>query len=471
MTVDAPAAAARPLGDEALLELARATAAKPAERPAINRALALGFLAVAIGALFLPGHRGISTVAVVVSIAAYALARQVQIEFPTLWLVPTEAVFVVMWFVLPLRILPLVVCAAMLLGEVPAIVRYRLPAEKTVLLNVAACWHAIGPALVLYLAGAHEPRWRDLPLYAGALLAQFAFDFVATYVLQRATFDHVSVREHARAVAAAATYDALLAPLGMLAAFPAYRDPEAMLLLLPMLVIVKRIAAERAEKNTKVLELSTAYRHTALLLGDVIEADDEYTGTHSRDVVDLVRAVAARLDLDPDEQNVAEFTALLHDVGKVKIPASVINKPGALDEGEWELMKTHTILGQEMLEPIGGLLGSVGRVVRSCHERWDGGGYPDGLAGAEIPLVARIVCACDAWSAMTTDRSYRPALTHEEAAAELLRSEGTHFDPAVVEALAAVVGIRREAPGGAPPAFRRTDGGSSSVRAAGPASS
>ena len=434
-------AAARPLGSDALLELARATESKPAERPAVSRALALAFLAVAVAALFLPGHRGVSVVAVAVSIVSYALARQVQIEFPTLWLVPTEAVFVVMWFVLPLRVLPLVVCAAMLLGDLPALVRFRLPVEKTVLLNVAACWHAIGPALVLYFAGAHEPRWRDLPVYAAALLAQFAFDFVATYVLQRATFANVSVRDHARTVAAAASYDALLAPLGVLAAFPAYAHPEAMLLLLPVLLIVKRIAAERQEKNTKVLELSTAYRHTALLLGDVIEADDEYTGTHSRDVVDLVRAVAARLQLDADEQNIAEFTALLHDVGKVKIPASVINKAGPLDDAEWELMKTHTIIGQEMLEPIGGLIGRVGRVVRSCHERWDGGGYPDGLAGAGIPLVARIVCACDAWSAMTTDRSYRPALSRDEAAAELLRSAGTHFDPAVVEALAAVVGI------------------------------
>src|SRR5581483_1642905 len=151
---------------------------------------------------------------------------------------------------------------------VPAVVRYRLPVEKTALLNVGACWHAIGPAAVLYLAGAHEPRWRDLPVYAAALLAQFVFDFVATYVLQRATFANVSVRDHARTVASAASYDALLAPLGLLAAFPAYRHPEAMLLLLPVALIVKRIAAEREEKNTKVLELSTAYRHTALLLGD-----------------------------------------------------------------------------------------------------------------------------------------------------------------------------------------------------------
>jgi HD-GYP domain-containing protein (c-di-GMP phosphodiesterase class II) len=121
------------------------------------------------------------------------------------------------------------------------------------------------------------------------------------------------------------------------------------------------------------------------------------------------------------------------------VPSEIINKPGPLDDAEWEVMKTHTVLGEQMLEQIGGLLGEVGRVVRSCHERWDGTGYPDALAGEAIPLTARIVCACDAWSAMTTDRSYRKSLTLDEATAELHRCSGTHFDPRVVDALAAVI--------------------------------
>jgi HD-GYP domain-containing protein (c-di-GMP phosphodiesterase class II) len=102
-------------------------------------------------------------------------------------------------------------------------------------------------------------------------------------------------------------------------------------------------------------------------------------------------------------------------------------------------MKTHTVEGEEMLERVGGLLGEVGHLVRSCHERWDGSGYPDGLAGDEIPLVARIVCCCDAYSAMTTDRPYRAARSVEEAVEELDRCAGTHFDPAVVAALKASV--------------------------------
>jgi HD-GYP domain-containing protein (c-di-GMP phosphodiesterase class II) len=104
-------------------------------------------------------------------------------------------------------------------------------------------------------------------------------------------------------------------------------------------------------------------------------------------------------------------------------------------------MKTHTIIGESMLGQIGGLLGEVGQIVRSCHERWDGTGYPDRLAGEDIPLAARIVCTCDAWSAMTTDRSYRKARSPEDAEAELRACSGTHFDPRVVDALIDVLSV------------------------------
>jgi HD-GYP domain-containing protein (c-di-GMP phosphodiesterase class II) len=122
-------------------------------------------------------------------------------------------------------------------------------------------------------------------------------------------------------------------------------------------------------------------------------------------------------------------------VGKVRIPSAVINKPGPLDAEERALMDTHTIEGERMLEQVGGLLGHVGRIVRSCHEHWDGNGYPDGLAGERIPLAARIVACCDAYHAMTSDRPYRHALPAEEAKDELRRGRGTQFDPQVVDAL------------------------------------
>jgi putative nucleotidyltransferase with HDIG domain len=203
--------------------------------------------------------------------------------------------------------------------------------------------------------------------------------------------------------------------------------------------LLQVFARERQVRIDHALELSSAYRGTAMLLGDVIEADDEYTGSHSRDVVDLVVAVADRLGLDPEKRQRAELAALLHDVGKVKIPPEIINKPGPLDDAERALMNTHTIVGQQMLDQVGGLLGDVGGIVRSCHERWDGAGYPDGLAGETIPLEARIVCTCDAWSAMTTDRPYRKALPNALALAELRGCAGTQFDPRVVDALVAVL--------------------------------
>jgi HD-GYP domain-containing protein (c-di-GMP phosphodiesterase class II) len=149
--------------------------------------------------------------------------------------------------------------------------------------------------------------------------------------------------------------------------------------------------------------------------------------------------VADELGLPPDERRRAEFAALLHDVGKVRIPSEIINKPGPLTPEERQVVETHTIEGERMLERVGGLLAEVGRIVRSCHERWDGDGYPDGLAGDEIPLAARIVCCCDAFSAMTTDRPYRPARSPEEALAELRACSGSQFDPRVVEALVRVV--------------------------------
>jgi HD-GYP domain-containing protein (c-di-GMP phosphodiesterase class II) len=155
-------------------------------------------------------------------------------------------------------------------------------------------------------------------------------------------------------------------------------------------------------------------------------------------VVGLVLAVADRLELGPRERRDAEFAALLHDVGKVGVPPEIINKPGPLDAEERAIMDQHTIMGERMLVKVGGLLGDVGLVVRSCHEHWDGSGYPDGLAGDAIPLGARIVTACDAFSAMTTDRSYRSALSLDEAVAELRACAGTQFDPRVVEALCAV---------------------------------
>jgi HD-GYP domain-containing protein (c-di-GMP phosphodiesterase class II) len=126
---------------------------------------------------------------------------------------------------------------------------------------------------------------------------------------------------------------------------------------------------------------------------------------------------------------------MLHDVGKIVVPKEILNKPGDLDAYEWQVIRTHTIQGERILKQVGGALARVARYVRSSHERYDGRGYPDGLAGEAIPIESRIVSVCDAFSAMTTDRPYRPAMPIDAALEELHDSAGTQFDPRVVSAL------------------------------------
>jgi HD-GYP domain-containing protein (c-di-GMP phosphodiesterase class II) len=162
--------------------------------------------------------------------------------------------------------------------------------------------------------------------------------------------------------------------------------------------------------------------------------------------VELVDNVADELGMDEAGRQELEFAALLHDVGKIAIPTSVLQKPGPLTPEEMRVIQTHTIEGQFMLDRVGGLLCEVGEIVRSSHERWDGHGYPDGLAGEEIPLAARIIGCCDAWNAMTTDRVYREKLPPSKALAELHTCSGTQFDPHVAAAVTRVVERPEEAP-------------------------
>jgi HD-GYP domain-containing protein (c-di-GMP phosphodiesterase class II) len=246
-------------------------------------------------------------------------------------------------------------------------------------------------------------------------------------------------RLHIRVMTRVYMVDALLWPIGLFVAFAAEDAPYRALLVLPLVALFEVFAQEREANIESALQLSTAYRGTALLLGDVLEDKDAYTASHSHGVVSLSLAVADRLRLDPAARRRVEFGALLHDIGKIAVPADILNKPGPLDHDEWAVMKLHTVEGQHMLDRVGGVLGEVGRVVRSSHEHYDGGGYPDGLARHEIPIEARIVCCCDAFSAMTTTRSYRRAMSLEAAREELVRNSGTQFDPHVVEALLVVI--------------------------------
>lgn len=439
MSVATPTAADLDPEAGGLIEDARARAS---ERLAArdSRATLLGalaFVALAVPfALLAPTERVVSPSVLILLVVAYALAARVEFEVGSGFAVPTQVVFVPMLFLLPVAVVPLCVAVGFLLCSALELVRRRVHGERA-LLEVFSAWHALGPALVVALAGGPAPTWSVLPLLVPILLAQFAFDFASSAVRARIAFG-LGAWAQLRLTAPVYFVDAALAPAGFLFAVAAYDEPFALVLVLPLLGLFAFFARERHSRIDHALELGHAYRGTAFLLGDVIEHDDAYTGSHSRDVVELVMDVSAELELDARQQQDAELTALLHDVGKIRIPAEIINKPGKLDDEEWAIMKTHTIEGERMLEKIGGLLGRVGHLVRSCHERWDGAGYPDGLAGEDVPLVARIVCACDAYNAMTTDRPYRAARSAEEALAEMEACSGTQFDSAVVEALGAV---------------------------------
>jgi len=401
--------------------------------------LGAGFVGAAASlALLSHSTRSVAPWTLVLFVLAYAVASRIDFEVGTGSAVPTQLVLIPMLALLPVQYVPLCVLAGLLLGGLPEYVRGRTPVDRSVLRFVNS-WHAIGPVLVLVVAGQPEPTPEHLPIYALALLAQFAFDFGSTALRD---FLGLGVRPLSllRFMAWIWAVDSALTPIAIVAALGSRTHPWLVLSTLPLIGLLAYFARERQVRIDHALELSTAYRGTALLLGDVVEADDAYTGLHSRDVVSLVLDVCDRLRVNGRERRDAEFAALLHDVGKIKIPSEIINKPGKLTDEEFELIKTHTVEGERLLAQVGGLLGNVGRIVRSCHEDWDGTGYPDGLSGEEIPLVARIVRCCDAYSAMTTDRSYRKALPVEEAVSELNRCSGTDFDPAVVDALVAAVG-------------------------------
>src|SRR2546423_2290263 len=179
---------------------------------------------------------------------------------------------------------------------------------------------------------------------------------------------------------------------------------------------------------------SEAQRDAVSALAVALLERDRYTGEHSESLVEMAAAVASGLGLNADEVDRVRAAALLHDVGKVGIPDEVLQKTGPLDENQWAMMREHPLIGERILRVIPGM-GGVARIVRHEHERWDGDGYPDKLAGEEIPIGSRIILACDAYHAMTTDRPYRSAMSHAQAVDELLDGAGSQFDPDVTEAL------------------------------------
>jgi diguanylate cyclase (GGDEF)-like protein len=184
--------------------------------------------------------------------------------------------------------------------------------------------------------------------------------------------------------------------------------------------------------------LERTFVTTVEALANALEANDEYTSTHARWITDLSLRVGRELGLDEPALKRLELGALLHDIGKIGIPSDVLSKPGRLSAEERRLVETHPELGERIIGPID-RLEDVRPIVRHCHERWDGKGYPDGIARERIPLESRIIFVCDAYHAMTSDRPYRRALGHREAVRRLAEASGTQFDPTVVAVALAVL--------------------------------
>ena len=191
-------------------------------------------------------------------------------------------------------------------------------------------------------------------------------------------------------------------------------------------------------------EIEGTVATTLSTLVDLLEAKDAYTAQHARDVVELSTSVGRRLGMDARELRDVRYAALLHDIGKIAVPSDLLRKPSRLTRAEFEQVKIHSDVGGRLLAGIP-FLASVAPLVRAIHERWDGGGYPDGLAGAGIPLGARIVGVCDALDAMVSDRPYRSALDPAEALRELTRCAGSQFDPQVVRAVLDELDAREQA--------------------------
>jgi hypothetical protein len=221
---------------------------------------------------------------------------------------------------------------------------------------------------------------------------------------------------------------------GVLAVVGAASAPSLAKAQLEMLTELAQLAAASLEERDLRARAEAILEAGADVLARAVDIRDDYTGRHSADVGTLARRVGQRIGMARGELAVLECAARLHDVGKLGVPDAILQKPGPLDEREWEVMRRHPEWGAEMVARVPGLE-ELARLVAAHHERWDGGGYPNGLAGEAIPLASRVISVCDAFEAMVSRRPYRAPLSSESALRELMAAAGSQFDPQVVAAV------------------------------------
>ena len=215
-------------------------------------------------------------------------------------------------------------------------------------------------------------------------------------------------------------------------------DPTVIHELFESVVLMAREEHRRAEAERLAAELARAYKETVSALINALHSRDNDTEAHGDRVAERVVVVGKRLGLADRDLADLEYGALFHDIGKLAVPDAILHNTDALTEAEWKVIRQHTVVGEQIIQPIS-FLRKVATIVRHSHEHWDGSGYPDQLVGEQIPLASRIVFACDAFDAMTTHRSYQDAMSTDAALERMKELSGVHFDPTVVDVLVAVI--------------------------------
>ena len=332
----------------------------------------------------------------VIPVLLYALGTRCLFEVSAGFAVPTQIVLIPIIFMVPLPLAPLLVALGYLLGRLPDFLLKRAHVDRWIHCFGHA-WAVVPPVLIIGLFAPGPPSVEHIGVYAVAVAGQFVVG-VGEAVLGDRFLTGTPVRENLSSAVWSFWITLLLTPLGFMLAGVAVDQPLMLLSVAPLYWLLHAFSQERKERLDAALELSQTYRGTVMVLADVVEADDNYTASHCRSVVELARPSATRWASTWPSCRSSRSGRCSTTSARSRSPSEILNKPAHLTEEEFELMKTHTIEGQALLERVGGQLARVGELVRSCHERWDGRGYPDGLAGEEIPMAARIVFCCDAYS-------------------------------------------------------------------------
>ena len=322
---------------EALAETLRRARSRMSARERTAELLVGGGFAITVASLWClrpPGAFALTSA--MVCVAVMALATRVRFDTPLGFTVATQVAFVPLLFAVPVALVPVAVVAALALAQLPELGR-GAGGLRGLWLVIGNSWFAIGPVAVF--AAANTTASNASPeLLLAALVAQFVADFVVSAV-RFAIRRGASLRSQCGEMWVYGI-DASLSVIGLLVGELLHATPAAALAPVPLLGLLAMFSRERHQRLQGLLELNSAYRGTALVLGDVVEADDGYTGAHSKGVVALSLAVADRLALTAEQLRNLEFAALLHDVGKIAIPKEIINKPGKLDPDEWRIIKT-----------------------------------------------------------------------------------------------------------------------------------